>query len=110
MIALPSDVFLTWHIIFAEWIFRFLFIASLIYSILIFKTKDFDNKYAFSFIVFSIMVLAYIFISQFYLRDVRIYPEDLSAHVISQKMIAFWILISIYIYSKGVGKYLLKKI
>lgn len=106
----PSDVFLTWHIIFAEWIFRFLFIASLIYSILIFKTKDFDNKYAFSFIVFSIMVLAYIFISQFYLRDVRIYPEDLSAHVISQKMIAFWILISIYIYSKGVGQYLLKKI
>ena len=106
----PSNVFLTWHIIFAEWIFRFLFISSLICSILIFKTKDFDNKYAFSFIVFSIMVLAYIFISQFYLRDVRIHPEDLSAHVISQKMIAFWILISIYIYSKGVGQYLLKKI
>ena len=102
----PSNVFLTWHIIFAEWIFRFLFISSLIYSILIFKTKDFDNKYAFSFIVFSIMVLAYIFISQFYLRDVRLYPEDLSAHVIAQKMIAFWILISIYIYSRGVSKYI----
>ena len=39
----PSNVFLDWHIIFAEWIFRFLFIGSFIYSILILKTKDFDN-------------------------------------------------------------------
>ena len=77
---------------------------------MIFNTKDFDNKYAFSFVVFAIMVLSYIYVSQFYLRDVRIYPEDLSAHVISQKLIAFWILISIYIYSRGIDKYLTSKL
>ena len=106
----PSNLYLDMHIIFAEWIFRFLFVGSFIYSILIFKTKDFDNKYAYSFILFSIMVLAYIYVSQFYLRDVRIYPQDLSAHVISQKLIAFWILISIYIYSRGLDKYLTTKL
>ena len=30
-------------------------------------------------------------------------------HVIAQKMVAFWILFAVYIYSVGAGKYLLKK-
>ena len=106
----PSNIFLQWHIIFAEWIFRFLFIGSFIYSILIFKTRNFDNKYAFSFILFAFMVLVYIYISQFYLGDVRLHPEDLAPHVISQKLIAFWILISIYLYSIGLSKYINLKI
>ena len=49
----------------------------MIYAILIFKTEGFENKYAYAFIIFGIMVLGYIIVSQFYLGDVRVYPGDL---------------------------------
>ena len=51
------------HIIFAHWIFRSLSAVSIIYSILIIKTKDFDNKYSYNFIIFGIMVLVYVLYS-----------------------------------------------
>ena len=112
----PSDIYLDinntpWlHIIFAHWIFRFLFATSVLYSILIFKTEGFDNKYAYGFIIFGFMVLMYVYVSEAYLRDPRLFPGDLVKHVVAQKMIVFWILFSIYIYSIGLGKYLNKKI
>jgi len=104
----PSNLYLSLHTFFAHWIFRSLFAASILYSVLIFKTKDFENKYAYGFIVFGFMVLAYVLYSELYLSDPRIFPEQLIKHVIAQKTIAFWILISVYIYSVGLSKYLLK--
>ena len=82
-------------------------IASILYTILIFKTEGFDNKYAYGFIAFGIIVLFYVIYSEFYLQDPRIYPEELFKHVIAQKMIVFWIMISVYFFSLGLGKYLL---
>ena len=111
----PSDLYLDssgdpWlHIIFAHWIFRLLSAVSIIYSILIIKTKNFDNKYAYNFIVFGVIILAYVLYSELYLKDPRIFPEYLINHVLSQKMVVLWIIISIYIYSIGVGEYLLNK-
>jgi len=106
----PSDLYLDPHIFFAHWAFRALFAAAVIYSILIFKTDGFENKYAFGFIIFGIMVFCYVIYSEVILDDPRINPDVLVNHVIAQKMIAFWILFSVYIYSIGLGKYLYKRV
>jgi len=37
-----------------------------------------------------------------------LHPEFLFKHVIAQKMIVIWIIISVYFYSIGLAKYLLK--
>ena len=111
----PSNLYLNasgdpWlHIIFAHWIFRSLTIVSIVYSILIIKTEDFENKYAYNFIIFGIAVLSYVLYSEFFLKDPRIFPEYLIKHVISQKMVVLWIFFSIYLYSLGLGKYLINK-
>ena len=111
----PSNLFLDsvgnpWlHTIFAHWIFRSLSAVSIIYSILIIKTKDFENKYAYNFVIFGIMLLAYVLYSELYLKDPRIFPEYLIKHVLSQKMVVLWMIMSIYLYSLGLGKYLLNK-
>ena len=55
------------------------------------------------------MVLAYVYVSEFHFKDARLYPEELVKHVVAQKTIAFWILFSMYVYSKGLGKYLTNK-
>ena len=108
----PSNLYLDsagdpWlHIIFAHWIFRSLSAVSIIYSILIIKTKDFDNKYAYNFIIFGIMVLAYVLYSELYLNNPREHKEDLIKHVLAQKMVVLWIILSIYLYSIGLAKYL----
>ena len=104
----PSNLLLDAHIFFAHSIFRFLFIASFLYSILIFKTESFDNKYGFGFIIFAIMVLIYVFISEMG-PDPRTSSNALLLQAISQKIIAIWILFSIYMYSLGLGKYLNNK-
>ena len=106
----PADTSINPHIFFAHWIFRSLFVVSIIYSILIFKSEGFDNKYAYGFIIFGIMVLAYVVYSELVLRDPRQFPEDLIKHVVAQKMIVFWLLAAIYIYSKGLGQYLNNKL
>ena len=97
------------HIIFAHWIFRSLSAVSIIYSVLIIKTKNFENKYAYNFIIFGIMVLGYVLYSELYLGNPHSNEETLIKHVLSQKMVVLWIILSIYLYSIGLGKYLLNK-
>ena len=105
----PADLLLDPHILFAHGIFRSLLIASILFTILIFKKKDFDNKYGYGFIVFGLMVLAYVLVSELG-PNPRSNPTALLMQVISQKIIAFWLLLSIYIYSLGLGKYLYKRV
>lgn len=101
----PADLLLEPHIFFANGIFRGLCIASVLYSILIYKNNNLDNKYAYGFIIFGIMVLIYISISEFG-PNPRVNPNALKLQVISQKMITLWLFLSIYIYSIGLGKHL----
>ncbi len=103
------DLLLDAHIFFAHGIFRCLLIASVLYTILMFKTKGFDNKYAYGFISLAIAVFIYIMISELG-PDPRSHPGALTLQVISQKIIAFWLLLSIHFYSIGLGKYIYKKI
>ena len=104
----PSNLLLDLHIFFAHSIFRFLFISSFLYSILIFKTESFENKYGYGFITFALMVFIYVLISELG-PDPRTSPNALLLQAVSQKIIAIWILFSIYMYSLGLGKYLNNK-
>ena len=105
----PSNLLLDLHIFFAHSIFRFLFLSSILYSIIIFQTESFENKYGYGFIIFGVMVLIYVIISEFG-PDPRRSTNALLLQAIAQKIIAFWIIISIYIYSIGLGKYFNNKI
>lgn len=112
----PSNLFLDEfnnpmiHIFFAHWAFRLVFITSILFSVLIFKTDDFKNKYGYNFIIFGLVVLSYVFYSEFYLDDPRTSPQDLYKHVLAQKFIVIWMMLSVLIYSIGLSKYLQKKI
>ena len=106
----PADLHLEAHIFFAHWAFRALFAASILYSILIFRTDGFENKYAYAFIIFGIMVFCYVIYSEIVLDDPRDNPASLIKHVVAQKMVVFWILFAVYIYSVGAGKYLSRKV
>ena len=106
----PADLYLEAHIFFAHWAFRALFAASVLYSVLIFKKDGFENKYAYAFIIFGIMVFSYVIYSEVILDDPRVNPASLVKHVIAQKMITFWILLAVYIYSIGAGKFLYRKV
>jgi len=104
----PVDVFLQSHVIFANWAFRFLFGASFFYAILIFNTDQLSNKYAYSFILFGVMVCLYVYYSQFYLEEPHIAPSLLPNHVLAQKAVVFWIFFSVFTYAVGMSKYLLE--
>lgn len=105
----PANLLLDPHILFAHGIFRCLLIASILYSIMIFKTDGFDNKYAYGFISLGIAVFVYVMISEIG-PDPRSHPGALVLQVVSQKAIALWLLLSIYLYSIGLGRYIYKKI
>ena len=105
----PADILLDPHIFFAHGIFRCLLIASILYTILIFKTEGFNNTYGYGFLVFGLMVFSYVIISELG-PDPRSNPSALVLQAVSQKIIAFWLLLSIYFYSIGLGKYLYKRV
>ena len=55
------------------------------------------------------MILLYVLISELG-PDPRTSQNALLLQAISQKLIAFWILIAVYIYSIGLGKFLSRRI
>ena len=102
----PSNLLLEYHVIFANWAFRFLFGASFLYSILIYKTNDLDNKYAYAFTLFGVFIFIYVYYTQFYLEMPDVDNGVLNNHVLAQKTVVIWIFFSVYIYSLGIKKYL----
>lgn len=95
----PADLFLQPHIFFNLWIFRFFLLSMFLYSWLIFKDKDIDNKYLIGNIVFILSLIFYILVLTFgpTPRD----PGGLEFQAISQKFIMFNFFISIIIQSVG---------
>ena len=99
----PADLYLDLHIICANWLFRFMFVASLFYTIVIFRHPTFENKYAGGYLIFSITILIYILISE-------LGPEPKVSHfalvlqVVSQKIILLIFMLAIYIQTLGLKK------
>ncbi len=101
----PANLYLDLHIIFATWLFRFFFLASICYSLVIFLQSNFEKKYALGYIVFAISILLYIFVSELG-PDPKGNQFALTFQVISQKIILFVFMTAIYIQTLGLKKLL----
>ena len=99
----PSDLYLSTHIFCATWLFRFFFIASFFYSIVIFRHAQFENKFAGGYFIFTLLILLYILVSELG-PDPKISQFALTFQVVSQKIILLFFIISVYIQTMGLKK------
>jgi len=99
----PADLYLEIHIVCATWLFRFFFVASLCYSIVIFRHDRLENKFASGYLVFTFSILLYILISELG-PDPKISSFALTLQVVSQKLILLILMCSIYIQTQGLKK------
>jgi hypothetical membrane protein len=99
----PADLYLDLHIICANWLFRFMCIASLFYTVVIFRHSTLKNKYAAGYMVFTISILLYILISELG-PDPKISHFALVLQVVSQKTILLILMVAIYIQTLGLQK------
>ena len=99
----PADLYLDLHIICANWLFRFMCIASLFYTVVIFRHSTLKNKYAAGYMVFTISILLYILISELG-PDPKISHFALVLQVVSQKIILLIFMVAIYIQTLGLQK------
>ena len=101
----PSNLYLDFHIMFSTWLFRFFFLASVFYSIVLFRHNQYQNKYASGYLIFTFSILLYVLVSEFG-PDPKISLFALTFQVISQKMILLILMASIYIQTLGLKKLL----
>ncbi|MBC8256438.1 MAG: hypothetical protein H8E85_03935 [Candidatus Marinimicrobia bacterium] len=99
----PADLYLELHIVCATWLFRFFFVASLCYSLVIYRHSHFENKYALGYLVFTFSILLYILISELG-PDPKVNQFALTVQVVSQKMILLILMCAIYIQTIGLKK------
>ena len=99
----PADIYLDLHIICATWLFRFFFVASLCYSMVIFRHSQFENKYSMGYLVFTFSILLYIIISELGPSPKEV-PWALTLQAVSQKMILLILMSAIYIQTMGLKK------
>ena len=96
----PSDLYFDAHLDFAHWLFRFFFIASLCYTIIILKTDLIENKYVSGFFLFAILILSYILFSELG-PNARESITTLRMQVVAQKSILLCFILAVYIQTKG---------
>ena len=99
----PADLYLEIHIICATWLFRFFFVTSLCYSVVIFRHTRFENKFAGGYLVFTFSILLYILVSELG-PDPKTNQFALTLQVVSQKMILLIFMGSIYLQTFGLKK------
>ena len=99
----PANLYLDLHIICANWLFRFMFVASMFYTIVIFYHPVFENKYAGGYLAFSITILIYILISELG-PGPKVSHFALVLQVVSQKIILFILMVAVYIQTLGLMK------
>ena len=89
----PADKFIVPHIIANEYIFRFFFLSTIIYSWLMYKTDLIDNKYLIGNIIFILSLFSYILILAYGPKPYE--PGGLEFQAVSQKFIMLNFFISI---------------
>ena len=82
-----------------------MFVASLFYTIVIFRHPTFENKYAGGYLVFSITILIYILISELG-PGPKVSHFALVLQVVSQKVILLILMVAVYIQTLGLKKLL----
>jgi len=91
------------HLFFVRWAFRSFLIVSILFVFAINKSNEWENKYAFVYIIFSLILLSYILIMDFG-PDGRKSLNGLIVQVISQKIIVAAFIVSVFFKSKGALK------
>jgi hypothetical protein len=99
----PVDLFRDPHIAFANWLFRFFFVAATCYTIAIFYNKDLPNKLAIGYLIFSISIISYILINELG-PPPSTSKTILAVKVIAQKAILVCFVLAIYFQSLGLKK------
>ena len=101
----PADIFFPPHVLFAHWLFRFFFIAAFFISISIYKSSNFNNKYAIGYLIFTLIIFSYILFNEL---GPKPHENQWSLYIqaISQKAILLCFFIAIFIQTKGINKIL----
>ena len=89
----PADKFIVSHIIANEYIFRFFFLSTVIYSWLMYKNELIENKYLIGNIIFILSLFSYILILAYGPKPYE--PGGLEFQAVSQKFIMLNFFLSI---------------
>ena len=92
----PSDINFDDHVMFAEWIFRFFFGASVLYAISYYKINPKTKFLGLGYLILSIATGFYILFSDFQLNKV-FFSEILIADVLAQKFIVSSLILGFFI-------------
>ena len=97
----PADLLFTPHVMFAHWLFRFFFLSSFFIAGCIYISKDFHNKYALGYVVFSLIIFSYVLFN-----EMGPTPNEstwaLYMQVLLQKAILICFFIAVIIQTKGI--------
>ena len=97
----PADLFFKPHVMFAHWLFRFFFLSSLFIAGCIYLSKDFQNKYAMGYVIFSLIIFSYILFNEIGPKPYES-TWGLYVQVLSQKAILLCFFIAVIIQTKGI--------
>ena len=99
----PSDLVLDPHIFYANNIFHSFLVTSLLYTIVIYRSKLIKNKYAAGYAIFFLSILSYVIILHFGPGH-RESQAALIFQVIAQKMIVVIFILSVVYQTFGLDK------
>ena len=100
----PADLYIGPHIIANHWIFRFFLLSTIIYSWLIYNEEKVNNKYLIGNLIFIISLLIYILILIWGPKPNE--PGGLELQAISQKLILFNFVASIFVQTMAFSRML----
>ena len=95
----PADLYLATHIAFTKWAFRLLPLATLIYSVVIFRSPGYPSQYAWVFLGFAILLIGYILLLEFGPSPKS--DAGLTIQVAGQKVIVYASILSIMVAAIG---------
>ncbi|MBL7012955.1 MAG: hypothetical protein ISR83_00915 [Candidatus Marinimicrobia bacterium] len=99
----PSNLYLDAHMFFVHWAFRSYLITAILYIVAIYKSQEWENKYALLYIVFACILFGYVLILEFG-PDGKDSLYGLTFQVVSQKIIVISFVVSTIFISNGANE------
>lgn len=103
----PHNYVLDSHVIAVKWAFRCFLSTSILLSFAMFKDKRFENKYAYGYLSFAVMIFFYILILEFG-PPPKESDFSLVFNVVSQKIIVLVFILSVLYQSLGNASFISK--
>lgn len=93
----PADLHLEWHGNFILLAFSSFLLVVILYTIAIFLNKDYPNRYAYVYLVFAVLLAAYLWL-------LFLGPNDIRVQATGQKVIVYAEIICMFIQAFGAWK------